>query len=173
MLVRASVAVLCAGLVCGATASGQQQTPSQALFRDVLLKDAKTASGVKRLLRTNAGFVTPAPAFADLTGDGKSDVVVTVENGGAAGAVAAYVLTAEGASGGALRVVLRSQSLYQGRVRISATTVTVIAPVYARGDDVCCTRQVVERDYAWDAAAKAFKHLGTRTVALGGGETGR
>ena len=62
----------------------------------MLLKDADTTSGVKRLLRTNAGFVSPTPVFADLTGDGKSDAVVTVENGGAAGAVAAYVLTRRG-----------------------------------------------------------------------------
>jgi len=29
---------------------------------------------------------------------------------------------------------------------------------------VCCARQATERDYAWDAAAKAFKHTATRTV---------
>ena len=66
--------------------------------------------------------------FADLTGDGKSDAVVTVENGGAAGAVAAYVLTAEGSASGALRVAFRNQSLYRGRVRMSGPTVTVVLP---------------------------------------------
>jgi hypothetical protein len=177
MAVRAVAALLCAGLVCGgvfaAVGQGQDESP-QALFRDVLLKDANTASGVKRLLRTNAGFVSPAPVFADLTGDGKSDAVVTVENGGAAGAVAAYVLTAEGSSSGALGVAFRSQSLYQGRVRVSGPTLTVIVPVYARGDDVCCARHAMQRDYAWDAAAKAFKRTAIRTVAVGrGGETGR
>ena len=79
--------------------------------------------------------------------------------------MATYVFTADGSSGGTLRVVLRSQSLYQGRVRVNAPTVTVIAPIYARGDDVCCTRQSTERDYAWDAATKAFKHTATRTVS--------
>src|SRR5256885_16342082 len=88
MLVRALAALLCVGLCFGARAVAQE-TPAQSpqeLFRDVLLKDADTTSGVKRLLRTNAGFVSPTPLFADLTGDGKSDAVVTVENGGAAGA---------------------------------------------------------------------------------------
>jgi hypothetical protein len=97
MPIRALGALLCVGLVFGARAVAQE-TPAQspqALFRDVLLKDADTTSGVKRLLRTNAGFVSPTPLFSDLTGDGKSDAVVTVENGGAAGAVAAYVLAAE------------------------------------------------------------------------------
>src|SRR6266545_6387151 len=133
MPVRALVALLCVGLICGAAAIAQEppaQSP-QELFRDVLLKDANTASGVERLLRTNAGFVSPTPVFSDLTGDGKSDAVVTVENGGAAGAVAAYVLTAEGSSSGALRVVFRNQSLYQGHVRMSGPTVTVVDPIYA------------------------------------------
>src|SRR5256885_2512865 len=95
MLVRALAALICVGLLFGARATAQE-TPAQSpqeLFRDVLLKDANTTNGVKRLLRTNAGFVSPTPVFADLTGDGKSDAVVTVENGGAAGAMAAYVLT--------------------------------------------------------------------------------
>jgi hypothetical protein len=155
MAVRALAAVLCVGLLFGARAVAQE-TPAQSpqeLFRDVLLKDANTTSGVKRLLRTNAGFVSPTPLFADLTGDGKSDAVVTVENGGAAGAVAAYVLTAE--------------SLYQGHVRTSGPTVTVIDPTYARGDDVCCARHATERDYAWDASLKTFTRRATRTVTIG------
>src|ERR1700745_4251116 len=114
MPVRALAAVLCVGLLCGADALAQTTPPktAQDLFAPVLLKDASTTSGVKRLLRTNAGFVSPMPTFADLTGDGKTDAVVTVENGGAAGAVAAYVLTLDGSSNGALRVGLRLQYLY-------------------------------------------------------------
>jgi hypothetical protein len=176
MRVRALAALPCIALVCGAVpaALGQEQNESpQALFRDVLLKDSKTASGVKRLLNTNAGFVSPATVFADLTGDGKTDAVVTVDNGGAAGAVAAYVLTAEGSSGGALRVAFRNQSLYEGRVRVSGPTLTVITPLYARGDDVCCARRATERDYAWDAAAKTFKRQAMRTVDVGGDTTSR
>src|SRR3954447_12034985 len=170
MAVRAVAALLCAGLVCGAVTAAVGQEPNespQALFRDVLLKDTKTASGVERLLRTNAGFVSPTPDFSDLTGDGKSDAVVTVDNGGAAGAVAAYVLTAEGSSSGALRVAFRNQSLYQGHVRTSGPTVTVIDPIYARGDDVCCPRHATERDYAWDASLKTFTRRATRTVTIG------
>jgi hypothetical protein len=175
MRVRAlSALALCVALVCGAVPAALGQSGNenpQSLFRDVLLKDAKTASGVKRLLSTNAGFVSPAPVFADLTGDGKTDAVVTVENGGAAGVVAAYVLTAEGSSGGALRVALRNQSLYEGAFRVSGPTLTIVSPIYARGDDVCCPRHATERDYAWDAAAKAFKRTAMRTVTVGGDTT--
>ena len=165
MRLSALVALACACLLAGAPAGAQDETP-QSLFRGVLLKDAKTASGVKRLLNTNAGFVSPTPVFADLTGDGKSDAVVTVDNGGVAGAVAAYVLTAEGSSQGDLHVAFRSQSLYQGRVRTSGPTLTVAQPLWSRGDDVCCPRRATERDYAWDAAKKAFTRRATRTVAL-------
>jgi hypothetical protein len=152
MPVRALAALLCVGLMFGARAIAQE-TPAQSpqeLFRDVLLKDANTTSGVKRLLRTNAGFVSPTPLF-----------------GGAAGAVAAYVLTAEGSDSGALRVAFRNQSLYQGHVRTSGPTVTVIDPIYARGDDVCCARHATERDYAWDASLKTFTRRATRTVTIG------
>ena len=169
MRLAAPVALACIGLLAGVPASAreqQQQTP-QALFRTVLLVDAGTASGVKRLLNTNAGFVSPAPVFADLTGDGKSDAVVTVENGGAAGAIAAYVLTAEGSAKGDLHVAFRSQSLYQARVRMNGPTLTLILPQHVRGDDVCCPRRAVERDYAWDAAKKTFTRRATRTVTTG------
>jgi hypothetical protein len=171
MRLRALAALPCVALACGAVpaalAQDQNESP-QALFRDVLLKDANTASGVKRLLRTNAGFVSPTATFTDLTGDGKTDAVVTVENGGAASVVAAYVLTAEGSSSGALRVALRNQELYGGSTRVSGTTLTIVDPIYARGGDVCCTRQATERDYAWDATAKAFKRTAMRTVTVGG-----
>jgi hypothetical protein len=167
MRLAAALLVLpCLGLlaVAPARAQDQQQSP-QALFRTVLLADSGTTSGVKRLLNTNAGFVSPTPVFADLTGDGKSDAVVTIENGGAAGAIAAYVLTAEGSANGQLRVAFRSQTLYRGTVRVSGATLTVVLPRYARGDDVCCTRRSLERDYAWDAAKKTFTRRAVRTVS--------
>jgi hypothetical protein len=170
MRLAVPVALACIGLLTGVAASAQdapQQTP-QALFRSVLLADAGTTTGVKRLLTTNAGFVSPAPVFADLTGDGKTDAVVTVENGGAAGVLAAYVLTAEGSPKGDLQVAFRSQSLYEGAVRVSGPTVTVVLPQYARGDDVCCPRRSLERDYAWDATAKRFTRRSTRTVTAAG-----
>jgi ribulose 1,5-bisphosphate synthetase/thiazole synthase len=165
MRLPALVAVVCACLLAGVPASAQDDTP-QDLFKKVLVADPKLASGVKRLLETKAGFVSPSPVFADLTGDGKSDAVVTVDNGGAAGVVAAYVLSAEGSAKGDLRVALRNQSLYQGRVRVSGTTLTIAEPLWSRGDDVCCPRRATERDYAWDAAKKAFTRRATRTVSL-------
>jgi hypothetical protein len=167
------VLVLGAGTLARAQPPDQGGQQAQALFRDLLLKDQATASGVRRLLSTNAGFVSRAPQFADLTGDGKMDAVVTVENGGAAGVVAAYVLSADGAADGSLRAVFRSQSLYQGRTRLGAPTLTVIVPAFARGDDVCCARRSTERDYAWDPRTQTLTRRATRTVPAGGSPRAR
>jgi hypothetical protein len=167
MRLPALVALACACLLVAVPASAQDQTETpQELFKKVLLADPHLASGVKRLLNADTGFVSPSPLFADLTGDGKSDAVVTVDNGGVAGVVAAYILTAEGSSKGDLHVALRNQSLYQGRVRLDGTTLTIAEPLWSRGDDVCCPRKAAERDYAWDAAKKAFTRRATRTVPL-------
>src|SRR5258708_15787295 len=90
---RAILAVLTVvALTVPAGVGAQQQgdatttTSAQAFFRDLMLGDSATSAAIKRVLRTGAGFVSPQPQFADLTGDGKSDAVVTVSDGGAAGA---------------------------------------------------------------------------------------
>ena len=134
----------------------------------MLLKDADTTSGVKRLLRTNAGFVSPTPVVrrphgrrqVRRGGDGRER-----RRGRARSPPTSS--RAEGSDSGALRVVFRNQSLYQGHVRMSGPTVTVVDPIYARGDDVCCARHATERDYAWDASLKTFTRRATRTVTIG------
>ena len=110
----------------------------------------------------------PRRVFADLTGDGKSDAVVTVENGGAAGAVAAYVLTAEGSDSGALRVAFRNQSLYQrpraherphGDGRRSRSTLAATTSAARATPPSATTRGT--------RAAKTFTRRATRTVTTG------
>ena len=151
-----ATALLLAG---GSTA---QQSRFQGLFRKTLLADAKTTSAVRKLLR-EGGFVAPAMQFGDLTGDERSDAVVLVESGGAAGAVALYVFSTHGrAADSALRAVYRSQSLYRASAEISADTLIVRAPRFARGDDLCCPAKEVERVYAWSASAKTLKLRSTR-----------
>jgi hypothetical protein len=146
-------------------AQGQTKETAQAFFAGLLQKDPGTTPVVKALLRTGAGFVSPRPTFADLTGDGKSDAVVTVENGGTAGVVALYVISSDGAKHGRLRVVFRSQRLWQGDSRVSGATLTVVTSEWSKGDAPCCATRLLERDYAWSARARKFTRRALREVA--------
>jgi hypothetical protein len=139
-----------------------QQKPSnpQALFKATLLDDAKTSRDVKSMLRSGRGFVEPSPAFADVTGDGKSDALVRVMTGGAAGAVAVYALSTDGTTGSDLKVVMRNQRLYRATLRVSsAHNLVVRVPVYADGDTLCCPSRARDRTYAWDAKAKQMRRI--------------
>jgi hypothetical protein len=170
-----AVVALAALAIPGGVGAQQQADPAssspQALFRELLLADGATSTAVKRLLSTRAGFVSPQPQFADLTGDGKSDAVVTVSNGGAAGAVAVYVLSADGSADGKLHAVYRNQRLYRARTRVNGTTLTLVVPLWSTGDDLCCPAKLLERDYAWNPRAHAFTRRAIREVPGPGAPT--
>jgi hypothetical protein len=175
---RAILAVLTVvALTVPAGVEAQQQgdatttTSAQAFFRDLLLGDSATSAAIKRVLRTGTGFVSPQPQFADLTGDGKSDAVVTVSDGGAAGAVAVYVFSVEGSANGKLHAVYRNQQLYRVHPRVSGPTLTLVVPQWSAGDDLCCPAKLVERDYAWSARAKGFTRRAVREIPGPGAPT--
>jgi hypothetical protein len=126
------------------------QTP-QALFEDLIVKDARTTPAVRQLLQSDAGFVGARPVFADLTGDRRMDAVVQVRMPGAAGTVAVYVFSTDGTRADRLRAVLRSQALYRATTSIAGPTLTVAQPRWSRGDELCCPAARTERRYAWDA----------------------
>jgi hypothetical protein len=168
-----AVAALAVPAGVGAQQQGDATTPTsaQAFFRDLLLGDKATSTAIKRLLHTGAGFVSPQPQFADLTGDGKSDAVVTVSDGGAAGAVAVYVFSAEGSADGKLHAVYRSQQLYRVHARVSGPTLTLVVPKWSTGDDLCCPAKLAERDYAWSPRAKGFTRRAVREIPGPGAPT--
>jgi len=144
-------------LLLAAPATAQEP---QALFKKRLLADSKTSSDVKSMLRSGRGFVEPNPVFADVTGDGKSDALVRVMTGGAAGGVAVYVLSTDGTTGSALKVVMRNQRLYRATLRVNdAHNLVVRVPVYADGDAMCCPSRARDRTYAWDAKAKQLRRV--------------
>ena len=140
-----------------------EPTPSQTVFTQKLLDDAKTSAGIKRMLKSKQAIVSPSSGFVDVTGDGRQDALVLVSTQGAAGTVALYVLSTHGQKTGttndqtSLKVVFRLQSLYRATLRISGTTLSVLEPRYAKGDDLCCPAKVVERVYAWNDKAKTLK----------------
>jgi hypothetical protein len=101
--------------------------------------------------------------FADLTGEGKDDAVVTVDSGGAAGIVAVYVFSA--GTGKDLKVVYRNQRLYRGAARINPGPALVyVLPTYKDGDELCCPSEYRETELKWSAAKKRFGVAKRRTV---------
>ena len=150
-------------LLAAVPALAQPATPTpQALFRTTLLSDAGTSADVKAMLRSGRGFVEPAPAFADVTGDGKSDALVRVLTGGAAGAVAAYVFSTDGTTSKRLRVVFRTQRLYRATLKVgTAHDLVVRTPLFAAGDALCCPSRARERTYAWNAKTKRMRRIGS------------
>jgi hypothetical protein len=154
-------------LVTLAAAPATAQQPQQ-LFTKTLLADARTSADIKALLRSGRGFVEPSPVFADVTGDGKSDALVRVLDGGAAGAVAVYVLSTDGTTSSSLRVVMRNQRLYRVTLKVDAAhNLVVRTPIYAAGDTLCCPSRARDRTYAWDAKAKAMRRVSSVEFPLG------
>ncbi len=133
-------------------------------FEAILTADAGVTKAVKAALADDRVFAQPA-AFGDLTADGTSDAVVLVTAPGASGALAAYVLTADGREDGGLRVAYRSQSLYRAFVRVSRGALILLTPDYARGDDVCCPAARLERTYVYDRRTKVFHRTASRRLA--------
>jgi hypothetical protein len=109
------------------------------------------------------GFVSREVLFADLTGEGKDDAVVTVDSGGAAGVVALYVFSA--GTGKDLKVVYRNQRMYRGDARINPGPALVyVLPQYAADDEVCCPSAYRETELKWSTAKKRFGVAKRRTV---------
>ena len=161
----AALALAAAGTLAGIAGSQAKPTASQQLFRKTLLADARTTSAIRLLLRERGGFVAPDIEFADLTGDGRSDAIVLVDTGGAAGAIALYVFSTHGrAADSSLRAVYRSQQLYRASAEVSAGTLILRTPRFAQGDDLCCPAKIVERVYAWNARERTLKQRSSREL---------
>ena len=170
--VVAALTLAAAGTLVAIGGSQAKPSASQQLFRKTLLDDEKTTSAIKQLLRSRGGFVAPDIQFADLTGDERSDALVLVDSGGAAGAVGLYVFSTHGrATGSALRAVYRSQQLYRATAQVSADTLVVRVPRYAEGDDLCCPAKIVEKVYAWSSSAKTLKQRTSRELPGPAGTT--
>jgi hypothetical protein len=129
-------------------------------FRDAIVKDVRTASTIRKLLQSGAGFVDPASQYGDLTGDGKPDAAVRVDTGGAMGAVAVYVFSADGVKSGDLRIVYRNQHQVRVTTRVANGILTLSSPTWKRGDDVCCASGLRELDYRWSADRRTMVRTG-------------
>jgi hypothetical protein len=140
-------------------------TESQTFFENAVSNDPKATAAIKELLSTDAGVIDPASGFTDVTGDGRSDALIFVTTGGAAGRVAFYVFSTHGQTNTAntdLKVVYRNQLLNNAAIKIAGTTITLTEPKYSEGDDISSPAATTERDYRWDG--KTFMKVATRTI---------
>ena len=137
-------------------------TPAQKLFRDKLLKSDEVSHSIKVTLK-KGGFVSRDVLFADITGEGKEDAIVTVDSGGAAGVVALYVFSAGTRTN--LKVVYRNQRLYRAMARInSGPSLVYSLPQWDDGDELCCPSSYRETELKWSAERKRFGIAKRRTV---------
>jgi hypothetical protein len=142
--------VALAALVSPAAAQAQGGG-SQAFFTAKLLEDRRTIAPIKDLLRTG-GFVDRRVVFRDVTGDGRSDAVVRVQSGGAAGVVAVYVFSTHGA--GELRAVFRAQRLMRASTRIARGRLAVSYARYGPTDPLSAPARIDEARLRWDRRRK-------------------
>jgi hypothetical protein len=148
MVIRATALALLLFVVAPAVPAGAEETRAQKLFRNRLLNDRDVSTDVKRVLR-NGGFVDRDIRFGDLTGDGKSDALVLVNQGGSSGRIALYVYSShrprsdDGGGGDELRIRYKAQRLYRARARLKRPgpnrprgAVVYRTPVYDPGDEL-------------------------------------
>jgi hypothetical protein len=176
MVIRALALALLAFVVVPAVPAAAEETRAQKLFRKRLMNDRGVSTDVKRVLR-NGGFVDRDIRFGDLTGDGKSDALVLVNQGGSSGRIALYVFSShrprsdDGGGGDELRIRYKAQRLYRARARLKQPSakrprgaVVYKTPVYDPGDelnDPGATRVVEVR---WRARRSRFGVQDRRVV---------
>ena len=163
----AAVAVASAGLAVAAPPASAEQSPIQRFFSARLQADEGTSREVRELLRTGQGFVDPFVAFKELTGDDRTDAVVRVQSGGAAGAIALYVLSTDTGrrSRSGLRVVFSSQALLQVQTRIRDGVLRYRSARPQPGDTLCCPAAVSESRVRWRERRHRFQVVERREVA--------
>ena len=164
----AAVAVATAGLAVAAPPASAAQSPIQRFFSARLQADEGTSREVRELLRSGEGFVDPVVAFKELTGDDRTDAVVRVQSGGAAGAIALYVLSTDtGRRRSGLQVVFSSQELLrvQTRIRDGVLRYRIARP--QPGDELCCPAAVSESRLRWRERRHRFQVVERREVAPG------
>lgn len=168
-----AVLVLVAAPVVPAAA---EQTQPQKLFRKRLLNDRAVSAEIKQVLRSG-GFVDRDIRFGDLTGDGKSDAVVLVNQGGSAGRIAIYIYSShrtgrsDGGGGTELRIHYKNQHLYRARASVKGMgperpqgAVVHRTPIYDPGDELNDpgAERVVE--VRWRPRRNRFGIASTRVV---------
>jgi hypothetical protein len=175
MVLRAVAIALLACVAAPVAPAAAEQSAPQKLFRKRLMNDRLVTKEVKQTLR-NGGFVDRNIRFGDVTGDTKSDALITVNQGGTAGKIALYVYSShgregQGGSASPLRIIYRHQRLYRGRASIKKVSadrpmgaITFRQPIFDPGDilaDPAGWRQVELR---WRTSKSKFRRVETKVI---------
>ena len=176
MLLRGSALALLAFLALPAPGAVADETAAQKLFRKRLLNDSSVSKTVKQTLR-NGGFVDRKIRFADLTGDTKSDAVLTVNQGGTAGRIALYVYSSHGVrmdddgSASPLRIAYRHERLYRARARLRKAgekrpngAILFRRPIFDAGDTLADPAAWREVELRWRQKRKRFRRARTEVI---------
>jgi hypothetical protein len=176
MALRVTALALLVCVALPAVPAAAEQTTAQKLFRKRLLNDREVKPEIKRVLR-HGGFVDRDIRFGDITGDGKSDAVVLVNEGGSAGRIALFVYSSHrqpndtGGGGSELRIRFKNQNLYRAKANLRGMSsqrplgaVVYSTPVYDPGDELNDpgARRVVE--VRWRPRKSRFGVASDRTV---------
>ena len=176
MVKRVAALALLALAAVPAAPAAAEQTRAQKLFRNLLLRDTGVSREIKQVLR-NGGFVDRDVRFGDLTGDGRDDAVVLVNQGGSAGRIGVFIFSShrmrrnDGAGGNELRVRYKNQNLYRARARVKRMSakrplgaVVYSTPVYDPGDELADpgARRFVE--VRWRPRRNQFRVVDRRVV---------
>ena len=176
MAIRVTALALLVCVAAPAVPAAAEQTRAQQLFRKRLLNDSKVKPEIKQVLR-NGGFVDRDIRFGDVTGDGKSDALVLVNEGGSAGRIALFVYSShrlrrgDGGGGDELRIRYRKQDLYRATASMKAVSarrpqgaIVYRTPVYDPGDQLNDpgARRIVE--VRWRPRRARFRIDSVRTV---------
>jgi hypothetical protein len=168
MVRGAALALALAVAASAGPAAAQRATTGtpQALFTRLIVQDAGAAKEIRDALKAHRVFVDSDVTFADLTGDGRQDAIALVDSGGAGGAIAVFVFSADGAK--ALRPIYRSQRLFRALASTEGSTVLVRTPRYGPADDLCCPPAFVQRSLTWSAGTHRLVLRSTQTVPASG-----
>jgi hypothetical protein len=176
MAIRLTALALLLCVVVPAVPAAAEETRAQKLFRKRLLNDRKVKPEIKQVLR-NGGFVDRDIRFGDVTGDGKSDALVLVNEGGSAGRIALFLYSShrmrqgDGGGGDELRIRYRKQDLYRAGASMKGVSAerpqgafVYKTPVYDPGDQLNDpgARRVVE--VRWRPRRSRFGVESARTV---------
>lgn len=162
MRLRLAVPLIAACWAAPAHAQTAVTGTPQSLFTHEIATDKRTAADIRSGLRDKRVFVDEDIAFADLTGDGRQDAIIRVDDGGAAGTIAVYVYSTDGAS--KLRAIYRNQRLYRATTAVQGSALLLTTPRYSAGDEVCCPAQSLQRTLTWSARRHRLLLRSTRRV---------